>query len=495
MVIVARIRGLKDSIQPLVFLVFLLILHTLLLSVIRFEDWPEMILYPWFLTKGLLYYRDVILMYPPGAYFLLLPFYAVAGFSVFSERIFGLMLAVVGDIALFIVAYRIFGRAVLAAAITSFYILWHILFGGNTVWYEQIMTPLYISAFYWLYSYIEERDSRVLFSAGSLIALATLVKQTAFIMLAVSVLLVIAVNRRRFMQAVGHSLILITPAAVLVAVVLVIATILGIGNEYLYWVYVFPVSVNSAGSGYLLLPSLGDLLYMLPAFLPVFALALVFMYMSRHRRGFEAPFLIALTTVMFTAGLTRFSLHKVMPALPFSALSAGMATEYYARMKQPRISVWGVLAVIVILLFAGQLRSVWKFFSSRNAEKTEFFGTRYAEVGEFIRTRIGNQPFFIFGDYDYEYLYVNRRPTVLPWTPMFPWNWQVAGVQDRIISSLESGHVPYVLYIPYHPDKPLYDGMQPAKLTGYITSKYSLQEPIPGGGMLLKRNFGVPEVQ
>jgi hypothetical protein len=94
----------------------------------------------------------------------------------------------------------------------------------------------------------------------------------------------------------------------------------------------------------------------------------------------------------------------------------------------------------------------------------------------------------VLGSYDYLYFGNDEKPTVLPWVPLFPWNGQVPGMQKQLIDSLESHQVPYILFVPFHPDTGYYLDYSPDELFLYVRAKYAKIGAAPvSGGELLKR--------
>ena len=99
-------------------------IHLWYLTHTTFVDWPEMLLYPWFLTKGLVYYRDVVLAYVPGAYYLLHALYSLIGYSTASEKLIAYGFILLTDVLVYLTARRLTKQVVPSIFAVFFFVLW-----------------------------------------------------------------------------------------------------------------------------------------------------------------------------------------------------------------------------------------------------------------------------------------------------------------------------------------------------------------------------------
>jgi len=262
----------------------------------------------------------------------------------------------------------------------------------------------------------------------------------------------------------------------------------GVGSSFFYWVFVFPTQLSKADYYYLLAPSLGDIALIGPAYLPIFFLIVISLFFWRKKQQvWPMVFIIGWSVALFFAGSPRWGMHRLVPFLAFSALAFGHILVIIK--KKTYTITWNKFVVFIffIVLVLGFIRSFGKFIFVREKNATQFWGNEYINLGNFVSKEIGNDEFFVFGNYDYLYFLFDRKPSVLPWTPMFPWNGKVVGVQEAIVTSLEQTKIPYILYIPYHKNSRFYLDYYPELLGDYIISKYTKLTPLPAGGWLLKR--------
>lgn len=448
------------------------LLHT------TFVDWPEMLLYPWFLTKGLLYYRDVVLAYVPGSYYLLHAIYSLIGYSVVSERIIAYGCILLTDVLVYITARKLTKSLWPSVAALAFFVWWQPIFSGNTIWYETMLTPMYLVMYLLALRYLEKSTMRRVLPLALMTAGTTLIKQTAVWSVFVLCLFVWLSNTKK-KEGFSH--------AVIIGMVIIMANllvwgyfaVLGAGQAYGFWVFGFLFSLSQANSGYALSPPRSDITLIIPAVIPFF------MY------GFYRPkkqiWLLLLFTIAVTlSGLPRWGLHRFQPVLAYISISIAVLMQYVLTTK--RWVVIGTGVVVLALVFIGSLRSFRIFITRRDPMQPQFFGKTYQALLSYVEKEAPG-PIYILGNYDYLYFGMNEKPTVMPWVPLFPWNAKVPDLQKQIVASLESQQVPYILYIPFHPDRGYYLDYSPDELFLYVQAKYVKigAAPVPGGELLKRR--------
>ncbi|MCL4360090.1 hypothetical protein M1555_02445 [Patescibacteria group bacterium] len=473
----------EKKIVPYALLAGLLILHLAYLLHTHFTDWPEMLFYPWFLTKGMLYYRDVVLAYVPGAYYILYALYRFLGFTPASLKVVAYGFILLSDAMLFVIAGKLLKGTFLACIVLLFFIFWQPIFDGNGIWYETILLPFYLLGFSGVYGYtrlcVARRDlaTRSLLAGSAAFAVAVLIKQTAFWPLLFSVLFLVGNERRNLPRALGSAaLFLSLPVMGVVATWLYFA-VQGAGGQFFFWVFRFPLLLTRPGYDYILPPSPGDVALIAPAFIPLSVLAWWFVK-KRKRPDASAVLTVLFAVSLFMAGLPRWGAIRIVPSLAFAAL----ATGFFLRSGKRRL----VLPVMVLVLI-GAAHSAVKF-RERQASASTFFGPEYRQLGSFLARETRGKPLFVFGNFDDIYMFLNETPRILPWTPLFPWNAKIPGVQEALVRSFDRAKVPYVAYIPYHRERSYYDDYYPVIVGAYIMSHYTEIAPLPVYGWLMKRN-------
>lgn len=442
-----------------------------------FVDWPEMLLYPWFLTKGLLYYRDVVLAYVPGSYYLLHGIYSVIGYSPASERAIAYGFILLTDILVYIVARKLTRSWWASSLALFFFVLWQPIFSGNTIWYETILAPIYLAVYLLLLRYTDKPRLASAVHVGIVLALATLIKQTAAWPLGMACLFV-WLSQKNKIQGFFHAAVLGSIALLFQLMTWGYFALQGAGSEYWFWVFGFIANLSQSASGYALAPTRGDLALILPAVIP-----LLMVPMLRPKK--EGWLIILFAVAVLLAGLPRWGLHRLQPMLAFISVSIAVSAVHLFRQKQ-----WAkVLGIIVLCsVVAGSWRSFRVFVTLRDPMQPTFFDATYQQLVAFMDKETDGAV-YVLGNYDYLYFGMDKKPTVLPWVPLFPWNGQVPGMETKLIASIESHEVPYILLVPFHPEAGYYDGYAPNQLFLYVRSKYEKigAAPVPGGELLRRR--------
>lgn len=449
--------------------VLALLAHLYYLLHTTFVDWPEMLLYPWLQSKGLLYYRDVVIPFPPFINYLLSLFYGVLGFSPVSERIISYIFIILTDILIYLIVRALVRDRFIALMSLLFFIFWQPIFYGNSLWHETILTPVFLALFMVVLSYITKPSVQKAWLLGLVFTALTLMKQTAIWPIAVTVLYLLLTMKNRLFT-IGHLFIAASCVIAGHLFIWLIYALFGAGKEYLFWVYQFPLRLSDANNLYLIAPSRGDIVLLIPAFLPL--IMLLFLYKST----IPVRFLMFFTAALFLMALPRWGIFRLQPALACAAVGFGLFLSSRRRI------VWWVTLVFVVIF---GLRSASTYLTFRDSMQPQFFDKTYQDLVTFGKRL--DRPFFVLGNYDYLYIGLDSKPTVLPWMQLLPWNVQIPGNEDRVIASLEAQKTPYILYIPYH-QTGYYLDYVPKTLLLYVQTKYEKIAPLPAkGGYLYQR--------
>jgi len=451
--------------------------HLWYLAHTTFVDWPEMLLYPWFLTKGLVYYRDVVLAYVPGAYYLLYALYKVIGFSVASERIVAYGCILLTDVMVYIAARVLTRKTWISIAAFFFFIFWQPIYSGNTIWYETILAPIYLVAYLAALRYLDTPKMKAACVVGCILALSTLIKQTAIWSVA-TVCLFFWLSNADKKQGFLHACVIGMEVIVANLLVWGYFAFLGAGSQYGFWAFGFLLNLSQGNSMYTQFPTRADLTLILPSLIPIGILLWL-------RPNKKVWLLLALTLAVFLSGLPRWGLHRFQPMLGFIAVGFGVVVSQIASSR--RRSLITPVIILTCFMALGSWRSIRVFITLRDTMQPQFFDGQYQKLLSFTQANTQG-PIYILGNYDYLYFGRNERPAVLPWVPLFPWNGRVPGLQQQLIVSLEDQKIPYILYIPFHPKDGYYLDYMPRELLLYVTEKYEKIGPLPiEGGLLYQR--------
>lgn len=461
----------------MIVLLGLLTLHLILLSLTHFTAWPEMIFYPWLLSKGLLLYRDLLTQYPPGAFWILEGFFKISGYSIHALQIYAYFWILLGDVALYLISSRLWGKKLIAATVTLVFIFWQVLLYGNTLWFETIMLPFYFGFIYYVIKSGRGEGGRFAFMAGLFAVPLLFIKQTAAITVVLGFAYLVVIPLKNKLIYLRNYLLPIIFFVIVGIIYLLIEHTL---TNFISWSLLTPLIFDSS---FRVKPGLSDVLFILPAYIPLALLPAFWFFKFKYRSEVLLIALLSVSTYFFCS--SRFMEFKIIPSAAFSILLLGYTLANIKKIKLNNLGKYFIFFVIAVMTI-GQIRSGYKFTTGRVNTQWIFFGSDYQKLSKFIDYRIGKEPFFIFGNYDYLYLTQDSVPKVLPYLPLFPWNFKIPGVQEKIIESLKANQIKYVLYIPYQTDSRFYEKYYPEKLGEYIFTNYVTAENLPvGNGQFL----------
>jgi hypothetical protein len=464
-------------------------IHFLLLFVTQFRDWSDMIMHPWLLSQGLILYETNIFNYTPGEPFILKALYELFGYSLTSLRLIAYLFIFINDVILYFISIKIFKSQKIALVVLGFYIFWHIPFEGNSIWFESIYLPFILVSFYQFWKFIEKPNNNRLILSGLFIGIAYLIKQTNIWPILGTVLILIIYNLRNRKKIFVHIYYYLFPIIILNIITVLYFALKGTAFNYLFWSILFSIGYSRLTPYYFLYPSLSQILYILPAYAGPILTSIILVTKRKHQGiiFFSALYLVVFNLSLLLTSLPRFGILKLLAALPFAAIALG----YFCSIKNifiNRISYKYLFFGILTILLLGTFKTNFKFYLKDNIHPISFFNPSFLSMVENVKATIGDQEFFVFGNYDYLYYVLGKKPTVLPFVFQAPWIIEVPGVQDQLVSSLITKQTPYVLYFPFHQGKLYYDDYVPKKLYDYIMTTYHPTKQLQGYGWILVRN-------
>src|SRR3989338_9060526 len=132
--------------KNLIWLIVLLVLHTLVMLFTQFTAWPEMLIYPYLLKQGFAFYGDIVQPYLPVLPYGLYLGFSWLGFSASSLQIISILLVLVTDVILYLVVINFFPYFSVNL-ILFIYIFLQIFFEGNGIWFDHAAVPFILIAF------------------------------------------------------------------------------------------------------------------------------------------------------------------------------------------------------------------------------------------------------------------------------------------------------------------------------------------------------------
>ena len=379
-------------------LIPILLAHLLLLANLRFEAWPEMLVYPYLLDHGFKLYQDIINPYAPIFTGFLYFFFKVFGLSLSNLKLLTWGIIFASDIIIYRIASRRYGHIAGLLAL-SFFVIFQPLLDGNGLWYDLALTPVLLLAF--------DRQSPFL------VAVAFFMKQS------VLWLFVILFKKWRQLLISLISLFLISYFLFLVS-----------GNlaAYLFWPWHFALTIMPTMPGH---KDWGTPGLWFMALIPFILPTLLWL---RHRR-FNSPEPFLWMSLSFLLILPRFGLFHLQPALAFTALVLAQHSR-----KIPKLFL-ACYIVISSFLWFRHIKLFWH-------QPTRFFEPEIMQAAEKLKSfTVPEKPILFLNAPDQIMILANRLPAK-PWAITFPWYLELPGMQQRFIDALINQQVQAIVFSP-----------------------------------------------
>ncbi len=379
------------------FLIAGLLIHLFLLVNLRFEAWPEIIIYPWLMDHGFKLYQDIINPYLPGLTGFLYLFFRLFGFTLLNWQLLTWSIILTTDLLIYFIASRRYGQKPALLALT-FFIIFQPLLDGNGLWFDLATTPLLLLAFY--------------LKSPFLLATAFFIKQ--------STIWLFPLMYRQWKK-------LLAGLIILFAISYLPFALSGTAADYLFWPWRFALTILPTMPGHKDFGSLSLWLIAVTPFLPM-----IFLKKT-------SPFLWTILSFLFV--FPRFGLFHLQPALAFAALSLASSLQSI-KVGKLHFYVFMSFILIVSLLWIRQIKLFWR-------QPPRFFEPEiYAAAQKLSSLTLPNRPIFMLNAPDQLLFLSNRLPTK-PWAITFPWYFELPGMQARLINSIREQQPQAVIFSPY----------------------------------------------
>lgn len=432
--------------------------HLLILSILPFTTWPEMLLYPWLTAQGFIQYQEIIHPYSFGLIAVLTALGNIVGFTPLMVKLATYTIVVLCDLLVYRAAL-LFGTSRSALATLLLYILWQISFEGNGLWFDLALIPIAVLGFYGLVQWLRKQRARWLVLTSATLLASILVKQTGVWFVFVAAVTLVFYKHYR---AAGRLLLLVLLGLLLFS----LAGYLIWGAEFLYWTIWFPVVDQKQTAGFVLLPSLHEIALVGLLLLPVSIALLV------GERGKRRIFLLWIVAGSLSA-FPRWALFHLQPALPFLALFVGLGLT-----RTPKYMFLSMVfpAVYIVFMIQGSAGSGDRFVTKEVLTTTEI-----------LKREVGNADLFILGAPQLLYVLSFYTPP-RPWADLFPWYYQVreGRLETQALRSLETNPPGFVLRAPITEDRLEYR-FRPQKIEQWVDKNYQDYKETPSGILWKKR--------
>lgn len=386
----------------IVILIFLLFFHLLLLLNTKFTVWPEMVLYPWFQTKGFILYKDIVNPYFPLLSLVLYWVFSFFGSSILTLKVFTWVLILVCDFVIFWTSLNLsksFYRSYLAV------FLWMVLqlsLGGNALWFELFLVPFIVSSLVLVYK--DFNKQRSLFIAGLLMGLGVLIKQNSVIFYIPAILYLI---NKLSIKSIFNFLF---PGILLGVLSLVYLLSFNIWNDFYFWAVNLTLHYTSQ-PGFVSLPAKRQyLLILFPATI------LIGILIKNNLKKVEKFYWTCCLILSLIFAFPRYEDFHLQLALALAALLSTLANK----------KILYLFLILSLVIFSINLPKNW--------QKTDrFIDKDTLELAEKISKM---DTVYLLNSPDLAYFFAEKTPPK-PWAINFPWYFEQEGFQKKFIEGLD----------------------------------------------------------
>lgn len=392
--------------------VFALILHIVLLILLPYIAWPEMLVRPYLMLHGWLPYKDIIMEHNPLLLVDLTIFYKLFGIGLLQLKIYTWIWILLTDAILFFVVKKLWNFRYAAFALL-FYIPIQVVYEGNALWFDFALAPLALLIFYSL----KKRDY---FWSGIFLGIAFFIKQTAFWFVFPILLYFYRDLRKKSFE----KLLSFTKGTLIVFTLsLIVIAAFGILPYFIQWTVKYGVFYLPQAKDVASFPTIKRFLAAIFPFTIVFPLLFI-------KKGKDKDLIFW----SFFSGLgvfPRFALFHFQPSLPFLAIGTGIVINNLLKSKK-RLFKFVFLGFSIILLFI-----YGKFVKPNWGKETRFFGQSEINIASYVSANIEpGEEIYVLNYWDSIYAMTNTIPATKPLVPFLSWYLEYDGVEDGIVGDL-----------------------------------------------------------
>lgn len=425
------------------FLVALVFFHLGLLSLTQFTVWPEILSYPYLVSRGYTLYSDFVHPYPPLLTLVLVPLYQLFGYTPLVARIFAYALVIVSDVLVYKITLSVTRRQIYSTLAVFIYAVLHVSLDGNMIWFDTVIVSSSLAVLY----FVLQSRYRM---AGLFLALSVATKQTAGLMGLVVVEYLFWQSKNK-----GKDLIQFLSAPALIGILLsLILVVWGVFDDMFMWVIKLPFTHWSAFPGYVELHLLRRDWWILGSLgAPLLLLA---------KRKKETPLLLGFFVAALVMVYPRFSYFHLQLAI------AVLPICYATIFAQKRLKWLYVYLAAVLLFVAKPTLMRLGQYEMRFATSKEY------ALGSDIHSLMSNHSgtVFLLGIDSSQYVYANVLPPK-PWVDNYGWYFEMPTVMETTLMRWEENPPVVVLR------RPPFDGAwyalgtyEPKPLLAWLESHY-----------------------
>ena len=449
-------------------ILILLLVHLLMLINTQFTLWPEIVVYPYLINNDFLLYKDIINPYPPLLTWFLAFFTKIFEYVPSTYQILTWAVILIIDLSIYTITKKLFKRRSYQLTSTLFFIILSIPFGVNGLWFDLVQTPLILWALYFFYEFLNSKAKSSLklnfFVSFLFLTIAFFIKQQVFWVAALFLISALSKYKFDLFKFLKNHYLSVLPFAVFLIFNFVYFLEHGTLTNFAFWVFYFPALLASKMSGYILLPSIKQI---------VVVFALFVLFLPTILKKSHVLFLITAAALILFA-YPRFDYFHLIPVLSAIAVVFGPNSEYFKKLKiAPR--GFSLIALIFLGLFT------YRYFQNHWQKEVRFFEQDVFENARVIDLLVEENDKVYLQNAPDQLLSLSGTLPTKPWADDFPWYLEVANLQNRVRDELEAEKPRFIIFQPYLKGKKYELGSyRPDDIADYIDNNYENFAQIDG---------------
>lgn len=423
-----------------------------------------MVTYPYLINNHFLPYKDIINPYPPILPFLLSLFSKAAGYLPEPYSIATWLAVFAVDLSIFIVIYKLAKNYYYAVVALIFFVFISIPFGINGLWFDLIQTPFIIFSVFYFYRYSNSNKATDLHKSFYLAIVAVFIKQQAVWLILFYLCTLIINNRKRLARSARDLFAPFVFFCTILLLNIIYLLKLGVLGNFVFWVLYQPFFNASLRPGYVLLPTIKQILII---FLPLTFIVVPNLF------GRKKYFLLTITSLaLIFFAYPRFDYFHLIPYLAIVSVALGVNLSHYKKLSTKIIAIPAVSLILLLVFFLHNLGANWQ-------QPIRFFDRSILTAASFIaQTTPSGSILYMQNSPDQIFVLSNRLP-VKPWADEFPWYLEINGIQNEIVTGIKNQNPKFVIFQPYsEKGKYALGSYRPSQIADYLDQNYMNLEKI-----------------
>lgn len=419
------------------------LLHALLLAVLNFYPYPELVIYPYLRSLGWLPYAQILDQHFPGLLFFPVNLHSLGFIDPSSLKALLILLVLLQSALIYKIAKHWLP--------VFLFTLWQPFFEGNQLWIETFLAVFTLPA-WWFFS------KKKWLLSGLFLGVGVVFKQTLIPLVILGGVYILYKYRRR---GVG-SLFWFGIGAILPSLVMLVHLWhVGVIKDFWYWTVKFNLTAYAAGGR--LAPTLGQWVKLSWS---LFIVGLAW-WKLKHLR-----LLVGWILISSLGAVARFGFIHLQPAVPFFCLAYASLIQHVWRNNK-------LLAVVILvpsLVWTG-----WFYTHQPSFGGVSFYTSTETQIVDAITARTDpGDKIFLLGVNPHIYQLSDTVPPGSVFVFQFPWFLQVSG--QRVLAGLMADKPKLIVYDPQSNIDGQYLKDYAAYLVDYTVSNY---QPVQNIGSVI----------